>query len=868
MSSNWKYPYPQRLAAVLKSALIACYLGLSIASTWLLSGYSIQVIAGRIVPYGVPALLSLICAAFLSIFVLTLERIRTETLLFSIVCLAFAGLNLDILLVGIVDSPDTALTISRIDHFFLALIQLGASLHLVFRVCEKKTDWWLVYTAYGVGFFMALSTPTDYYFDGMYHYYWGYFARQGVLYSIMSLLWIIGLAYSIRLLVVSRREADHPARKDRITFLLYGFVCTAVLSLTNTPAIYGYEIYPLGTFSFISLFLLAYGLYKYNIRLAIQQFRTVLFHVGFFVLAVTAGLLPMIILPHPETTPKLVLGIVIIAALHTPLRRGWDRFLDLFFKRSPDYLRKAYADLVYRLSRNRRFHDLHRTTAEWLFSVFVNSRCAMVFFNEHHQVFSGWRVWNPDFSSGFFAGPVRQTADEGKFVIKPDHPIVERLRKDRQSLVTSGTLDRWIAEDGLAVDSDDWVAQAGCMVPVFYQDQLSGLLVIGNRINDRSYSRAEKAVLSNLGIVLAPSIENARILEGLEEQVQKRTRALHDALDETRHKSRQISIKNELITRQNHIILSLFETTTHIHEFEAFEQLFSFILKQLRALFADLGFAILIEGGRSDILESGVFAGLSQEEQKQILENRSLMDEENADRILSATGSADGDRPFRWTLLPMVIRNRRLGKMIIRGRDLDPGTRQVIAIFMAQVSAVALNKLLMHRLETIANTDGLTGIANRACFEKAHALAVHNAKRFSNIAFSIMIIDINGLKTVNDNHGHDKGDEMITAVADLLASVCRETDTLSRFGGDEFAILMPATDSAQAARLFKRIREREAGLRIRCREGAADLEIPVRVSIGLAGSDEARPENVLKLADQRMYADKAQFYQTHKRNMN
>ncbi len=870
MASLRTYHREQYLAVFLKSMLIAVYTGLGVASLWIVKDLSPGFIAGRIFPYGVPALLSLTCAAFLSLFVLTLERIRTETLLFALICLAFAGLNLDILLIGIVEDSATALAISRFDHFFLALVLLGADLHLVFLVCEKKHHWWLVWLAYATGFVIALFTPTDYYLIGMYEYYWGFFARQGVLYSFISLLWLLALFYSIWLLTVTSRQLDDPSQKDKIRFLIYGFLCTATLSLTNTPAMYGYEVYPLGTFGFISLLLLAYGLFKYNMRLAMQQLRTVFFYTGHFMAVVAAGLTTAALLPDSKPFLKLVSGITTAALLFIPLRLGWSLLLDLIFKRSPNYLKKAFNDLTYQLSGGHHLKTLCRITAQWLFAEFLNSRCALVFHNEERREFTGWSIRNPDFSKGFFSRPTHTTPEDQKdqpLCIRPDHPVIQRLKKERMPMVTAGTLDRWVSDTPLRPDTSDWLAQAGILIPVFYRDELQGLLVIGSRSSNRSYSRAEKAILANLAVVLGPFIENARLLENLEEQVSNRTHALHTALEESEEKNLQIETRNELILRQNHIILTLFDTTTRIHEIDAFDKLFSFVLNQLRDLFPELGFAILLEGGRSGILESGAFSGLAEREQKRILENRSGLDERNIDDLLRQdflriSGAEEGSAPPLWTLLPMMIRDRRLGKMIIRGKALDPNTRQVISIFLAQVAAVAQNKLLLRRLETLANTDGLTGVANRAFFEKLHSRAIQNAGRFKNVHFSIVIIDINGLKAINDSCGHDQGDAMINCVAGLLKTVCRETDTLSRIGGDEFAILLPATDSNQAARLVARIREKEAGLTIPC---ATDLtetaRSPIRISIGLAGSDETRPDRVIKLADQRMYVDKAQFYQ-------
>jgi len=84
---------------------------------------------------------------------------------------------------------------------------------------------------------------------------------------------------------------------------------------------------------------------------------------------------------------------------------------------------------------------------------------------------------------------------------------------------------------------------------------------------------------------------------------------------------------------------------------------------------------------------------------------------------------------------------------------------------------------------------------------------------------------------------------------------------LSRIGGDEFAVLLPSIDSRDAQNVLIRIRQNEKGLSLLCtHKDHGKIRIPIRMSIGVAGSDETQPEKVLKLADDRMYIDKESFY--------
>ncbi|GAH95071.1 unnamed protein product, partial [marine sediment metagenome] len=99
--------------------------------------------------------------------------------------------------------------------------------------------------------------------------------------------------------------------------------------------------------------------------------------------------------------------------------------------------------------------------------------------------------------------------------------------------------------------------------------------------------------------------------------------------------------------------------------------------------------------------------------------------------------------------------------------------------------------------------DSLTGLYNRAYFEEE--LERYNFPRY--YPLSIVSIDINGLKVVNDTFGHNQGDRLLQHLASLLTSISRKGDILSRVGGDEFAILLPSTPSQAALDFCQRIRK-------------------------------------------------------------
>jgi diguanylate cyclase (GGDEF)-like protein len=134
------------------------------------------------------------------------------------------------------------------------------------------------------------------------------------------------------------------------------------------------------------------------------------------------------------------------------------------------------------------------------------------------------------------------------------------------------------------------------------------------------------------------------------------------------------------------------------------------------------------------------------------------------------------------------------------------------------------------RFAQLAAIDGLTGLCNRREFD---SLAEAEWSRFQRYQrpLSLMFVDIDHFKRINDNYGHDAGDSAIKHVAALCAAEKRGSDVVARFGGDEFAVLMAETDRAQARVLAERLLSRVASTPVKLGNGAA---VPLTVSIGIA----------------------------------
>ncbi|GAB3388696.1 sensor domain-containing diguanylate cyclase [Lysobacter fragariae] len=161
---------------------------------------------------------------------------------------------------------------------------------------------------------------------------------------------------------------------------------------------------------------------------------------------------------------------------------------------------------------------------------------------------------------------------------------------------------------------------------------------------------------------------------------------------------------------------------------------------------------------------------------------------------------------------------------------------------------------LQEELRRQAMTDELTGVRNRRSLLLTAQREFARASRYE-LPLSVLMIDIDHFKDVNDTHGHDVGDKVLKSITDALLRELRDSDVLGRFGGEEFAILLPNTTRAGAAILAERLRERVGAIRL---TGDWDGVVEPTISIGVACSQGASCiEAVIKRADQSLYEAKA-----------
>ena len=158
------------------------------------------------------------------------------------------------------------------------------------------------------------------------------------------------------------------------------------------------------------------------------------------------------------------------------------------------------------------------------------------------------------------------------------------------------------------------------------------------------------------------------------------------------------------------------------------------------------------------------------------------------------------------------------------------------------------------RLAYMSKTDQLTGLANRRHFEQVLGAFYNQARRY-NRPLSLIIIDVDFFKAINDTGGHQVGDEVLKSVAEAIEKACRKADLPCRFGGDEFAVLMPETAAVDAAAVAQRIVQSVSDLKIRIK----NISLTLTISGGVADLNSGEmdsPEAMLALADRALYTAK------------
>ena len=206
-------------------------------------------------------------------------------------------------------------------------------------------------------------------------------------------------------------------------------------------------------------------------------------------------------------------------------------------------------------------------------------------------------------------------------------------------------------------------------------------------------------------------------------------------------------------------------------------------------------------------------------------------------------------------IVPLICQDQVLGVLNLADKDDDRITNEdlaLIELFSQLVGASIGNIRLFEKMQRQATTDGPTGLCNHRSFYETLEKELWRIRRFGGW-ISLIMIDIDNLKNINDTYGHRAGDHVIAEISRRLKRCIRQIDTAARYGGDEFAVVLPNTRTSEAEVVAQRMLESISSM-----PAAWETEqIPISISLGLGEYDSgSNPEEMTHRSDEALYAAK------------
>ncbi|BAL87093.1 putative serine/threonine protein kinase [Actinoplanes missouriensis 431] len=388
--------------------------------------------------------------------------------------------------------------------------------------------------------------------------------------------------------------------------------------------------------------------------------------------------------------------------------------------------------------------------------------------------------------------------------------LVRRVAESGEPLVVTGT------DEGAALGSRSAVVhglRSILVAPVQFKGRLIAVVYLDSRLARGIFTDDDVAVLTAVSSHVAVSLETARAAQ------------LHSAVQAAREQQAMAEM----------LRASLAELTAILEPDRVLRQLCVTLYSQLGAdaavLIGPAGDVLAVEGVSPDLVGSSVSVDAS-------------------DISFIGDSSMMGDLPV--LAVPLRGRDAPAGMILLGGAGLDDTSRQVAAALATQGMTAYENARLFSRVQELATTDELTGQHNRRHFYAIAGALVNTAVRHERQLAAAML-DIDKFKNINDTYGHGVGDEVIRTVAARVREKLRSSDVLGRYGGEEFAMVLPDHDG-QAEALAERVREAVSAAPVPTQAGP----VRVTISVGLARLEpgDASLDELLARADHALYRAK------------
>ena len=217
---------------------------------------------------------------------------------------------------------------------------------------------------------------------------------------------------------------------------------------------------------------------------------------------------------------------------------------------------------------------------------------------------------------------------------------------------------------------------------------------------------------------------------------------------------------------------------------------------------------------------------------------------------------AENYRTNNCAIVPLICQDRVVGVLNLadkmNGESFNSGDIALIELFSQLVGASIGNIKLFEKIQRQATTDGLTGLVNHKTFYEILEKELWRSRRYGG-RISLIMVDIDNLKSINDAYGHRAGDKAIRKVSKRIKECIRQIDTAARYGGDEFAVILLNTSLDDAIIVAQRMVDAVASSQATWQKE----QIPLSISVGLGQYDpDTTPEDITSRSDQALYTAK------------
>jgi len=418
--------------------------------------------------------------------------------------------------------------------------------------------------------------------------------------------------------------------------------------------------------------------------------------------------------------------------------------------------------------------------------------------------------------------------------MRKDNPVLKWLKRENQHLRTE-MVDINPEFRGLWADEEDGLKAFGVelLFPLISRGSLIGILALGRRKSGR-YSVEDIDLVENITNQIATSLEK----EYLQEQLRNREQEL------------------ALINRLDMVITS----SLNIREVYG-----AFIAELKEVIDVDWATIALIEGDelRFEVLSTELGSAW-QAGEKIPLEGtgtewvaerkKALFEPDLAKNRRFWTGDAHLKQGIRSIVyLPLVVKGEAIGSLIVASSQPNAYTPSQVHLLESLASQIAMpveNSRLYAKAEQRARVDELTGLFNRRHFDERLGEEIDRHSRYGGM-LSLIFLDLDFFKAYNDKHGHLAGDKVLALIGQLIEKSIRNIDIAFRYGGDEFAVLLPQSGVDEAFVVAERVRTKIAS-------EMRKKKFRITISIGLASwpSDGVTPDGLINAADKALYYTK------------